>query len=155
MGILYQQFSSNVGILAMLKLYTSLERSHLEYGIEVWNPYLQKDIVALECTNICSKSLLNWSSTNKDLLDLSKLQSLQNRQSFQSLNTLFKIIHTIVYFPPDLLPPLLSLSRLRSGVCVNPLSPNDAIWRHTYFRHHNFMKKFQNIPKLSQIKEYK
>ena len=24
---------------------------------------------------------------------------------------------------------------------LNPLSPNDAIWRHTYFRHHNFMKK--------------
>ena len=24
---------------------------------------------------------------------------------------------------------------------VNPLTPNDAIWRHTYFRQHNFMKK--------------
>ena len=24
---------------------------------------------------------------------------------------------------------------------LNPLSPNDAIWRHTYFRQHNFMKK--------------
>ena len=42
MGILYRQFSRNS--LAMLKLYTSLVRPHLEYGIEVWNPYLQKDI---------------------------------------------------------------------------------------------------------------
>ena len=42
MGILYRQFSRNS--LAMLKLYTSLVRPHLEYGIEVWNPYLQKNI---------------------------------------------------------------------------------------------------------------
>ena len=42
-GILYRQFSSNMGILA-----TPLVRPHLEYGIEVWNPYLQKDIVVLE-----------------------------------------------------------------------------------------------------------
>ena len=24
---------------------------------------------------------------------------------------------------------------------INPLTPNVAIWQHTYFRHHNFIKK--------------
>ena len=37
----------------------------------------------------------------------------------------------------------------------NPLTPIVAIWRHTYFRHHNFIKKCENIQKLSQIEEYK
>ena len=106
MGILYRQFSSNVDSLAMLKLYTSLVRPHLEYGIEVWNPYLQKDVAALEnvqkfALRVCFKK---WSSSYQDLLHLSKLQSLQDRRSFQSLTTLFKIIHNIVYFPQDLLP---------------------------------------------------
>ena len=72
MGILYRQFSSNVDSLAMLKLYTYLVRPHLEYGIEEWNPYLQKDIAALEnvqkfALRVCFKK---WSS---DLLHLSKL----------------------------------------------------------------------------------
>ena len=97
---LYQQFSSNVDSLAMLKLYTSLVRPHLEYSIEVWNPYLQKDVAALEnvqkfVLRVCFKK---WSSSYHDLLHLSKLQSLQDHQSFQSLTTLFKIIHNIVLF---------------------------------------------------------
>ena len=35
MGILYQQFSSNVDSLVMKRLHTSLVRPHLEYGVEV------------------------------------------------------------------------------------------------------------------------
>ena len=59
MGILYWQFSSNVDSLAMNRLYTSLVRPHLEYGVEVWNTYLQKDIAALEnVRNFYPKSLL-------------------------------------------------------------------------------------------------
>ena len=48
MGILYRQFLSNVDSLARKRLYTSLVRPHLQYGVEVWNPYLQKDIATLE-----------------------------------------------------------------------------------------------------------
>ena len=121
MGILYRQFSSNVDSLAMLKLYTSFVRPHLEYGIDVWNPFLQKDIAALEnvqkfALRVCFKK---WSSSYEDLLHLSKLQSLHDRRSFLSLTTLFKIIHNIVYFPPDLLPPFSSPSGLRSSISVN------------------------------------
>ena len=48
-----------------------------------------------------------------------------------------------------------SPTKLEMTAEVNPLTPNVAFWRHTYFRHHNFIKKCLNIPKLSQIEEYK
>ena len=110
MGILYRQFSSNVDSLAMKRLYTSLVRPHLEYNVEVCNPYLQKDIAALEniqkfALRVCFKK---WSLNYRDLLKLSHLQSLQDRRLFRSLTTLFKIIYDIVYLPPDLFPPFLS-----------------------------------------------
>ena len=114
MGILYRQFSSNVDSLAMKRLYTSLVRPHLEYGVEVWNTYLQKDIAALE--NVQKFALrVCFKKRSLNLLKLSHPQSLQDRRLFHSLSTLFKIIHNIVYFPPDLLPPFLSSSGLRSN----------------------------------------
>ena len=121
MGILYRRFSNNVDSYTMIRLYTSLVRSHLEYGVEVWNPYLQKDIAAVEnvqkfALRVCFKA---WSQEYHELLQLANLQSLQDRRSFLSLVTLFKIKNNIVYFPPNFLPPLLSSSRLRSHSSCN------------------------------------
>ena len=50
---------------------------------------------------------------------LSHLQSLQDCRSFCSLTTLFKIIYNIVCFLPDLLPPFLPPSGLRSNISGN------------------------------------
>ena len=71
--------SSNVYSLAMKRLYTSL----VTYGVEVWSPYLQKDIAALEnvqkfALRVCFKK---WSLNYQDLLELSHLQSLQDCRS--------------------------------------------------------------------------
>ena len=48
LGLLYQQFSNNTNSEVMAKVYLSLVRPHLEYGAQVWNPYLAKDRNALE-----------------------------------------------------------------------------------------------------------
>ena len=47
LGIIKKTFSCRDGIV-LSKLYKSLVRPHLEYCIQAWNPYLQRDIDTLE-----------------------------------------------------------------------------------------------------------
>ena len=50
LGLLYRHFSSWSPPEALLQLYKSLVRPHLEYASQVWNPHLVKDIDQLENT---------------------------------------------------------------------------------------------------------
>ena len=43
-GLIYHQFYSWTSRSALLQLYTSLVRPHLEYATQVWNPHLNKDV---------------------------------------------------------------------------------------------------------------
>ena len=47
-GLLYRNFYRWSSSDALLKLYLSLIRPHFEYAVQVWNPYLIKDIQKLE-----------------------------------------------------------------------------------------------------------
>ena len=94
----------------MAKLYLSLVRPHLEYGAQVWHPYLSKDVNALEKVQkfglrICSRQ---WTKCYQELLELFHLPLLENRRLFLSLSVFFKIIHNLVYFPTIHYPTLLS-----------------------------------------------
>ena len=44
LGLLHRQFSANTNSCTLTKLYLSLIRPHLEYGAQVWHPYVSKDI---------------------------------------------------------------------------------------------------------------
>jgi len=47
---------------------------------------------------VCSKQ---WDAGYNELLDLFRLPSLQNQRLYMKLCYLFKIIHGLCYFPPD------------------------------------------------------
>ena len=47
-GVLYRKFYLYSETYALLHLYQSLIRSHIEYACSVWDPHLNKDIERLE-----------------------------------------------------------------------------------------------------------
>ena len=48
LGLIYHQYSPFLSLTALQQLHISMVRPHLEYASQLWNPYLQKDIVMLE-----------------------------------------------------------------------------------------------------------
>ena len=56
---------------------------------------------------ICSRK---WTASYQELLDIFQLPSLENWRLFLSLSTFFKIIHNLIYFPPNYCPFPLSSS---------------------------------------------
>ena len=48
LGLIYCQYSPFLSLTALRQLCISMVRPHLEYASQLWNPYLQKDIVMLE-----------------------------------------------------------------------------------------------------------
>ena len=82
--MLYRCFYKWSNSNALLKLYLSLIRPHLEYAVQVWNPYLIKDIQKLEFVRakVCPKSLnclKRWNSAYSDLLHSSEVTGLSDR----------------------------------------------------------------------------
>ena len=104
LGMLYRQFYQQSQPGTLLKLYTSLVRPHLEYASPVWNPYKSKDITMLESVQkfgckVCTKQ---WDTGYDQLLQLLDLPTLARRRLYLDLSTMYKIVHGLVYFPPNI-----------------------------------------------------
>ena len=86
---------------SLKQLYLSLVRSHLEYACQVWDPHLSKDKAALEEVQkfACKLATLKWGSSYEDLLSLTDQKALQHRRLDFKLGLMFKIVHTLCYFP--------------------------------------------------------
>ena len=102
LGLLYRKFSHDTEPYALLQLYLSLVRPHFEYGSQVWDPHLQKDINQLEGVQkfglrICAKQ---WDLSYNELLSNFGLPTLNDRRLYLKLATMFKIIHDLLVFPP-------------------------------------------------------
>ena len=107
LGLLYRRFYRHSNEQTLRQLYISLVRPHLEYGSSVWSPHLQKDVTMLEKTQhfackICTKL---WDSNYYELLDRLRVPTLANRRLHTDLCLLYKIVHGIMYFPPDIIIP--------------------------------------------------
>ena len=90
--------------LPQRQLYLSLVRPHLEYAAPVWSPYLHKDINMLERTQqfaskMCTK--IRDSSYN-ELLERLHLPTLAQHRLHLSLCFMYRTIHKLLYFPPNI-----------------------------------------------------
>ena len=100
-GLMYRKFYKYSSSETLLKLYTSFIRPHLEYACIAWDPYLKKDITALEdvqkfALKMCTKS---WDQDYQTLLTITNLPSLESRRHQAKLCHLFKIANAQTYFP--------------------------------------------------------
>ena len=82
-------------------LYISLVRSYLDYASIIWNPYLLKDIRALEAVQRCATKMVPDLSmlTYKERLQVLNLPSLYYRRKRIHMITTYKIIRGLVEVP--------------------------------------------------------
>ena len=94
-GMLYRNFYQWSSPDSLLKLYLSLIRPHLEYAVQVWNPYLAKDIQKLEAVQrfALRMCLKQWNSSYTDLLRESEVPELTERRKFLNLMYFYKTIN--------------------------------------------------------------
>jgi len=79
------------------KLYKQYVRPHLDYCVQVWNPYLKKDIDEVEKVQRRFVNLVRGlkSSTYEDKLRELKLTTLQERRCRGDMKEVFKILNGI------------------------------------------------------------
>ena len=102
LGLLYRKFSHDTEPHALLQLYLSLVRPHLEYGSQVWDPHLQKDINQLERVQkfglrTCAKQ---WDLNYNELLSNFEVPTLNDHRLYLKLTTMYKIVYDLLVFPP-------------------------------------------------------
>ncbi len=112
LGVLYRRFYQHADERTLRQLYISIVRPHLEYAAPVWDPHLRKDCELLEHTQkfafkICTKT---WDKGYDDLMDMINLPPLANRRLHLKLCSLYKIVHDLSYFPPNIVVPKVTRS---------------------------------------------
>ena len=132
LGLLYRRFYQQSEPETLLKLYMSLVRPHLEYASQVWSPHINKDITLLEnvqkfAFKLCTKQ---WDLVYEQLLVLLDLPRLSTRRLYLDLLTMYKIIHGLVYYPPNIF-------TARIGRTTNTARP---YLYHCPFAHTNYYK---------------
>ena len=77
----------------LLQLYKCLVRPHLEYCMQVWNPYLKKDIDLLEgVQHRATNMILGYKLCYKDRLALCQLSTLEGRRLKGDLIQVLKLL---------------------------------------------------------------
>ena len=105
LGLLYRRFYSHAEGATLMQLYLSLIRPQLEYACPVWDPHTMKDKVLLEDFQKFALQMATkqWDSGYQELLDIMNVPSLADRRLQLKLALLYKIVHGMCYFPPDIL----------------------------------------------------
>ena len=137
-GLLYRRFYRNTDSQSLFQLYLALVRPHTEYASQVWNPHMQKDIDQLErvqkfALRMCVKQ---WDVDYTDLLTHFNLPSLANCRRYLSLNTMYEIVHNLVYFPQGIFVPRVTTLGHPCYLCIiNPAPTQMYFFTHLYLVH--------------------
>ena len=135
-GILYRRFYKWSSSSALLQLYLSLIRPHLEYAVQVWSPYLVKDIQKLESVQkfalkVCLKK---WNCSYDELLCESGISELADRRKLLSLMYLYKAANGLMTVPDGIVVPRLCAHNTRLSSQVTFVQP----FARTNTYHHSF-----------------
>ena len=95
-GLMYRRFYKNADTKTLLQLYKTFIRPHLEYCSIMWDPYLVKDIEALEKVQrfglrMCLKQ---WDLNQEQLLQASNVASLSDRRTHAKLSHFYKLSYS-------------------------------------------------------------
>ncbi len=126
----------------------SLVQQHLEYGAPVWSPHLHTDITMVERTQqfaskMCTKP---WDFSYNELLDRLHLPTLAQRRLHLSLCFLYRIIHGLLYFPPNVFVPSSTSSHYtRPYSLYQPFARTDSYL-------HSFLPN--TVPQWNTLPEY-
>ena len=93
-GMLFRKFYCHTDSHSLLKLYLLTVHPHMEYPCSVWDPYLKKNIDAIEhvqkfALKVCQK---DWHSDYDTLLNSANVPPLAARRKALKLRQLFSII---------------------------------------------------------------
>ena len=139
LGLLYRRFYADADPFTLRQYYLSFIRPHLEYGCEVWDPHLVKDINALEgvqrfASRICSKQ---WRPQVEypAMLESLHIPPLGSRRLKMKVCLLHRMIHgqSIYHDPPFDYRTATFASR-----SVNPLSLTRPFAKHNYYLYSYF-----------------
>ena len=112
LGLLYRRFYQHADQDTLRQLYISIVRPHMEYAAPVWDPHLRKDQDLLESTQkfACKMITRKWDKGYDELLNMTNLPSLADRRLYLKLCSLYKIVHNLSYFPPNIIVPKVTRS---------------------------------------------
>ena len=149
--LIFRNFVATVHVI-----HSALSRVH---AAPVWDPSLQTLAYAVEkvqkfALKMCLK---DWSSTYRDLLDLSELPTLQLRRTFLKLCYLYKIMNGFFIYPNA---PLVSrqIRPLRNSSCHLlerlPSRTNASYFPHTISLWNNLPSSLHNCSSLVSFEHH-
>ena len=97
-GLLYRRFNK-ANSDTQLRLYLTMVRLHLEYASPVWNSSTRKQVKTIEDVE---KFAMKVITGNQELLNMVNIPSIESRRLQSCMCILYKIVHGLCYFLPDI-----------------------------------------------------
>ena len=114
-------------------------RPHLEYASPVWNPSTCKQVKLIEDVEKFAMRVVTrrWDTGYQELVNI---PSLESRRLQSCMCTLYKIVHGLCYFPPDIVSQRPSVSQRtdRQFLLYQPFARTNAY-------HNSFVPYSTNI----------